>query len=367
MTVSSAERRPAALWWLPALRTPAVAELWSLAQWQQVLRQARRLRLLGRLAESAAFSGVIHQLPPEVQRHLVAALRASRWQTGTLVWGLERVGSVLAEAPYAKVLLKGAAYIGQDLPISRGRLPSDIDILVPQAAIADAQARLVDAGWHPPELDAHDQRYYQAWSHEAPPMRHQAIRMELDLHHNILPPVGHVRIDVGVLLERLQPCGWPGWQVLHPADQVLHSAAHLFYDSELRGRLRDLVDLDGLLRHFAVTPAFWSELQQRAHQLGLVEPLALALRLCAEWLATPVPETVLHEAEAAGLNRLQQVLLLPLLRSVLLPTAADRPDPMGQAVAAAILLLRHHRRRLPLRLLLPHVLHKLQRAQRAEN
>jgi hypothetical protein len=32
---------------------------------------------------------------------------------------------------------------------------------------------------------------------------------------------------------------------------VLHSATHLFYDGELNHGLRDLVDLDDLLRHFS--------------------------------------------------------------------------------------------------------------------
>ena len=58
------------------------------------------------------------------------------------------------------------------------------------------------------------------------------------------------QIDADALLGRLQPSKWHPWQVLHPVDQVLHCAAHLFLDSDLRDRIRDLVDLDGLFRHF---------------------------------------------------------------------------------------------------------------------
>lgn len=361
MTGSPPGTVPAAVWWLPALRDPAISLDWSLAQWQEVLRQTRRLRLLARLAEQASADGLIPRLPPQVQRHLVAAMRASRWQTGTLVWGLERVGGVLDAMPHPKVLLKGAAYIAQGLPIASGRLPSDMDILVPRQALPDAQSRLLEAGWQAPDLDAHDLQYYEAWSHEVPPMQHPSIRMELDLHHNILPPVGHVPIDCSLLIARLRPSGLPGWSVLHPEDQILHSAAHLFFDSELRGRLRDLVDLDGLLRHFAVSADFWAALQRRAHQLGLVEPLALALRLCVDWFGTPVPADALLEAQSAGLGRGQQVWLLPLLRTVLLPESPDRIESLNRTVAATALLLRHHLRRLPLRFLVPHAWHKLRR------
>jgi hypothetical protein len=351
---------PPVLWWLPALRQPEAALGWTLPQWEHVVRVARRLRLLGRLAESVEAAGLRERMPAPARRHLVAEMRLSRWQTGVMVWGLHRVADELGDAPYPRVLLKGAAYVGQGLPIARGRLPSDLDILVPRAGIADAQARLQRAGWQEPELDAHDQRFYHAWSHEVPPMQHASLPLELDLHHNILPPVGHVPIDMGLLLDRLQPSQWPGWQVLHPQDQILHSAAHLFFDAELRDRLRDLVDLDGLLRHFAVDDAFWPALQQRAGRLGLTEPLLLALQLCRDWLQTPVPQAALDVARSAGLSASTRAWLLPLLTRVLLPVDPDRADPPGRTVAAAILLARHHRRRLPLRLLVPHVWHKLQ-------
>ncbi len=366
MSGVAALQQPAVLWWLPALQQPQLALGWSLPQWQHVVRVARRVRLLGRLAESIEAAGLHDRLPEPARRHLVAEMRASRWQTGVMVWGLHRVAAELGDAPYPRVLLKGAAYVGQGLPIARGRLPSDLDILVPRASVQDAQARLLRAGWQEPTLDAHDQRFYHAWSHEVPPMRHPSLPLELDLHHNILPPVGHVRIDMDLLLDRLQPSDWPGWQVLHPQDQILHSAAHLFYDAELRDRLRDLVDLDGLLRHFAVDEAFWPALQQRAARLGLTEPLMLALQLCRAWLQTPVPPVALHAARLAGLSAWTRAWLLPLLTRVLLPTDPDRADPPGRTLAAAILLVRHHRRRLPLRLLVPHVWHKLQVTWQAE-
>lgn len=366
MNQPAAAGPPASLWWVPALRQPALATAWSLCQWQHAIRVARRLRLLGRLAAQLDQAGLLGQVPGPVRRNLVAELRASRWQTGAMVWGLERVATALGDTPYPRVLLKGAAYVGQALPNARGRLPSDLDIMVPQHAVVDAQARLVHAGWKEPPLDAHDRQYYHAWSHEVPPMQHPAIRMELDLHHNILPPVGHVRIDAALLFARLQPSCWPGWQVLHPEDQILHCAAHLFYDGDLRDRLRDIVDLDGLLRHFAQDGAFWLALQQRALQLGLVEPLALALQLCSHWLGTPVPAAVLLAARQAGLSSWQRVWLLPLLTRVLLPVDPDRTDPVLRSVAALVLLLRHHSRRLPLRLLVPHVWHKLRAANGPE-
>lgn len=352
-------RLPPRLAWLQALQRPELALDWSLPEWEGIVRLARRLRLLARLAERLACAGLLERVPPQARRHLVAEQHLSAWRSGAMVWTLERVAAMLGDAPYPRVLLKGAAYIGQDLPIAAGRLPSDLDMLVPRTHIADAQARLLQAGWQAVELDDHDRRYYHEWSHEVPPLRHALFGMELDLHHNILPPVARTHVDADLLLAQLRPSKWPSWQVLDPADQVLHSAVHLFHDSELRDRLRDLVDLDGLLRHFGAAPDFLPWLQVRAQTLGLEEPLALACHFCANWFATPLAADALEAIRENGPGRLRRAWLLPLLSAVLTPTEPDHRPSRRQGFAATVLRVRHHRQRLPWRLLLPHLWHKM--------
>jgi len=364
--VSGATRHlPPQLAWLQALRQPQLTMQWPLAEWERVVRLSRRLRLLARLAEGVIAAGLIDRVPPEARRHLVAERCLSRWRTGAMLWTLERVAIMLGDASYPRVILKGAAYIGQDLGIAAGRLPSDLDILVPRAHVPDAQARLIQAGWKTVQLDEHDSRYYYEWSHEVPPMTHPLLGMELDLHHNILPPVARTHVSADVLLERLQPSKWAAWQVLDPADQVLHSAAHLFHDSEARDRIRDLVDLDGLLRHFGATPGFMARLPERSRALGLEEPLALACHFCVKWFGTPIPAEVLETIEAIGPDRLRRTWLLPLLGSALMPTEPDDSPSLRQGVAAIALLARYHRQRMPLRLLVPHLWHKLRTARHA--
>jgi hypothetical protein len=359
-----AQREPA-LAWLLALQQPAWVLAWPLAEWERVIRLSRRVRLLGRLAESVQAAGLMPRMPEPVARHLQAELRYSRWRTGLLTWALERVGSQLAETAYPRVLLKGAAYIGQGLDIAAGRLPSDIDILVPREHLDDAQARLVAAGWSETELDEHDRIYYHQWSHEVPPMRHELLSLELDLHHNILPPIAHTHVDASLLLAQLQPSRWPGWQVFHPHDQVLHSAAHLFHDSEARDRVRDLADIDGLLRHFGRDPAFWEGLEPRARQLGLSEPLALACHFAVRWFDTPVPDAVSRRIQALGPGGLRRAWLHPLLRTILKPTEPDQAPPWRQGAAAQVLLVRYHYRRMPLRILVPHLWHKARTRRQA--
>ena len=321
---------PPALAWLRALREPELALGWDLAEWQRVLRLSRRLRLLGRLAEAMVAADLLPRLPSQARPHLDAELHYSRWRSRALVWALERIAQAMGAATYPLVLLKGAAYMGQQLPIAQGRLPSDVDILVPREFVADAQQRLVAAGWAEAELDAHDRHYYHALSHEVPPMRHPLHALELDLHHNILPPVAHTRVDAALLLARLQPSRWQPWQVLHPQDQLLHSATHLFHDSETRDRLRDLVDLDGLMRHFGQDPGFWDGLPARALELGLSEPLALACHFAGRWLETPIPTDTLRQIEAAGPSALRRAWLQPLFASQLSATEPESQPPWRQ-------------------------------------
>jgi hypothetical protein len=341
-----------------ALREPAAVRQWSLVEWRQAVRLMRRLRLLGRLAEAVDAAGLLADVPQQPREHLVAEQRLSRWRTVVMGWALERVAAVLLDTDYPKVLLKGAAYIGQSLPIAVGRLPSDLDILVPRAAMADAQRRLLAAGWQEAALDDHDQRYYREWSHEAPPMQHPVHAVELDLHHGILPPVAHTTVDTALLLDRLRPARPAGWSVFDPVDQLLHSAAHLFLDAEPRERVRDLVDMDGLCRHFGADPGYWEALPVRAAQLGLSEPLALASHFMQSWLDTPVPESVRQTIARQGPGPIRWAWLLPLFSELLTPSDPDALPPRIQNVAATVVLARYHLQRMPARLLLPHLWHK---------
>jgi hypothetical protein len=134
---------------------------------------------------------------------------------------------------------------------------------------------------------------------------------------------------------------------------------HLVLDSDVRDRLRDLVDLDGLLRHFGSDAAFFDALLARAGELGLAQQLALATHFCVGWLGTPVPAAARRRLVQWEPRGLQRLWLLPTLGALLAPTDPDRPPPWTRGVAAALFLGRYHAGRLPLRLLLPHLLHKL--------
>ena len=112
----------------------------------------------------------------------------------------------------------------------------------------------------------------------------------IDVHHTILPLTATPTPDAKAILDsaiRLEN----GLYVMGPADMVLHSIAHLFADGDLAGGLRNLWDINWLLRHFSeAEEEFWRELDSRAKIHGLANELARAARLAADLYATPVRE-----------------------------------------------------------------------------
>jgi hypothetical protein len=342
--------------WLRALVEPRRVLDWSLADWDRVVRLARRHRLLARLACRIDAAGLGQAVPAPVRSHLRAARTLSEYRMRALRWAAERLPEMLDHPSHPLVLLKGAAYIAQGLPIADGRLPSDLDILIPKRHLVEVRFRLAAAGWREPALNEHDRRYYLEWSHELPPMTHPRHGVELDVHHNILPPRDGRMPDADRLFERLLPSRLPPWQVLCPVDQFLHSAAHLFFDSEPRDRVRDLVDLDGLVREFAGRATFWDELSARALELRLAEPLVLACRFTSSWLGTPVPEPL--RSSPPGASAASPAWVRAAMAAVLTPTEPDRQDALGKRLASAALLARYHWHRMPLRRLVPHLWRK---------
>ncbi len=353
-------RRCAAL--LTVLREPARMAALELTAWDRLLPQARAAGLLARLAVLADDLGITDRLPPPVRPHLTAARTLAERQRLAVAWEARKLDEALAPTGMPVLLLKGAAYVLGELPPARGRLFADIDILVPKAGLGHAEAQLLLHGWHASGLSAYDQRYYRKWMHELPPMTHIRRGSHLDVHHNLLPETARRKTRPERVLRDAQRLdGYRCLMVPRLEDLVLHSATHLFHEGEWEHGLRDLTDLDALLRLGMRREGWWPGLLARARQLNLTYPLALALRYASRLLATPVPQDVLAES-ARPYSRLVWPLRDALFLRGFATAHADCALP-GTAFAAFVLYVRAHWLRMPLYLLLPHLLHKAMRRQ----
>jgi hypothetical protein len=277
---------------------------------------------------------------------------AVRWEVGCIQAALSDVGSPIT-------LLKGAAYLMAGLPHAVGRIFSDVDILVPKRAVAEVESALMLSGWQHGEVTAYDQRYYRKWMHEIPPMTHVRRGTTIDVHHTILPDTARIKVNTPALFEGITPLSdHPGVFVLAPVDMLLHSATHLFHEGEFENGLRDLFDLDGLLRHFGKAPGFWTALVPRAITLGLTRPLFYALRYTRWWLNTPVPQDVMAMAQdAAQAPAWRQPLMDACYSHVLRPMHPSSELALS-GLARVALYARSHWLRMPLHLLTLHLARK---------
>ena len=77
-------------------------------------------------------TGEMGRLPASVRDRFFAAQVFVRQHQRAARWEINRILAALEGSDVPLVLLKGGAYIFAELPPSRGRLLSDVDLLVPR-------------------------------------------------------------------------------------------------------------------------------------------------------------------------------------------------------------------------------------------
>lgn len=326
-------------------------------QWDVLLRQARAAGLMARLSFLLEEYAGGPSVSSQIRRHFDAERLVAAKLAGDVEHEVQHIVTALQSAAVPIVALKGTAYILGELPPARGRIFTDIDILVPEDRIDIAEQRLLASGWRQEPKSSWDLRFYRRWMHQIPPMVHATRESEVDLHFAIVPRRGRTPLASDPLfMEARQSARNPAVKLLAPCDMVLHCAVHLFNDSVFDRALRDLVDLDLLLRRFGEMPGFWVELVQRADALGLGRPLYYALRYTTRLLSTPTPASVVEAVRsfAPAMPFLMDAVFDRALRAEH-ATARDRLT----ALSMLFLYARGHWLRLPLHLLLPHLLRGL--------
>ncbi|WP_156678844.1 nucleotidyltransferase domain-containing protein [Sphingomonas profundi] len=276
------------------LADPARAAGLPADAWTGLLTVARAELLIGSLAFRLKGLAV----PPPVAAILADAVISAEHGRMQALWEAEMARRALAPLGLPVVLLKGTAFVAAGLDAGVGRSIGDLDILVPRDALDEVEQALRASGWEWVKEDAYDDLYYRRWMHELPPLTHPARDRMIDVHHTILPLTARPTPDAAALIADSVALE-NGLRVLDPADMVIHAAAHLLADGDLAGGLRNLWDIDRLLREQGGRPGFWSDLAQRAGRHQLRRATALALRLATRLYETPVDEKLAGRAGPA--------------------------------------------------------------------
>jgi hypothetical protein len=343
-----------------ALRAPASVPNLAARDLDLLIRAARRVRLLGRLAADLQAAGVFDRLPPVARDQLHGTLVYAEARARLARWELDRIAWALEDAPPSRIVaMKGCAYLLLDLPMAASRIMADVDLMLPEAELEIVERRLNQRGWRTKPLSPYDDHYYRRWTHELPPLAHVERQVEIDLHHNLLPVTARPKPPAEPMLEAAAAVPGSPYRVLDGPDMVLHAMVHLFYSDEMADKLRDLVDIADLLEHFAgADTRFWKCLVDRARRLGLERPAFYGLRYARQLLDFPVPESAVIATTTWGPPAPIRLLMDRLTINALFPQHPDRQPPVGVAASRLLLYARSHWIRMPPWLLVYHLGYK---------
>lgn len=327
--------------------------------WELLIRQARRANLLSRIAVFLQKLTLLEKVPEKPRQHFLNSIHLAEANARSAKYEVQQIHNALQPENIDFVLLKGAAYIWANTDSAQGRLFSDTDIMVSKTDLDSAENALIKKGWFGEMFDDYKQRYYREWMHEIPPLQHLKRQTTVDVHHTIIPPTSRLKPKPKKLWEHADALeNMSGLFVLSPVDMILHSATHLFHEGEFNQGLRDISDLDLLLRQFIVPNNQWESLLNRAIELNLERPLYYALNYTQRILHTPIPEFYIAESAKLGnLNFLQKAFMNTLFLRALSPNHSSC-NVAGLGVANWLLYVRSHWLRMPIHLLIPHLARK---------
>jgi hypothetical protein len=332
------------------LREPAQIDRLSPEEFSRAMDAADAARLLGWLLERRRERPALPDPPLWLADRLVTAEARAIGYERALRWEINRLQRAFLGTGVTWVLMKGAGYIAAGLPPGVGRRVADIDIMVAERDLPRVEQIVREHGWEIPEMDPYDVRYYREWMHELPAMVHRDRRSVLDVHHGILPKTSRRKPPPERLLERSVVEN--GFRVLCPSHMILQGAAHLFHDGEVAGCIRDLVDLDQLLRAFGSVEGFWDDLIVEAQALDLMRPTYYVLRYAQFEFGTPLPDSVAATVAGWGPPAPIRSLMDRLVRSAIAASKRNAP------IAAFGLWVRMHWGKMPPTLLMRHLTRK---------
>ncbi|MBV1901253.1 MAG: nucleotidyltransferase family protein, partial [Kordiimonadaceae bacterium] len=151
-------------------------------------------------------------------------LRAN-FDRNMLRYEMERVERAFVGTGIFPILVKGASYVAQGLDAGKGRRVSDIDILLHEDEIMQAEELLKAAGWAFDEAtdNTYDQNYYRTKMHELPPLRHKTRRTVIDVHFKLLPRTSRTKVQSDLFIDAAIPLKGRKLRVFTAADRLLHS------------------------------------------------------------------------------------------------------------------------------------------------
>ncbi len=237
----------------------------SAADWTRLLQELRKHGLLAKACVKLQATGRFDDVPEQVKRQLGSGAKYAAKQQQSLFFELQQLEPMLQQLDCPCLLLKGAAYRALALPVSKGRLFSDIDLLVPAPSLAEVKNALFCKGFYEPQMPEYDRQYYLRWSHQNPPLQHFERDSVIDLHHQIFPPASAKKLNIAPFFARAEAITGSGFKVPCLQHLFIHAAVHLFWQEETHRSVKDIIDLNDQFCTLAEQALLPSLLQEAVH------------------------------------------------------------------------------------------------------
>ena len=282
-----------------ALANPGRLPFLALGEWARLLRHAQRSQLLARVAVSAFGHQADGSLPQQPRQQLERVQQATVRQRQQRRLDLLDLMHLIAPIGVDIVALKGTAHWLCDIGPTNDSQFAELDIWVERSSCERLEALLLANGWTRVDWPTPGEPLQTRWS--GPPGASDHSATTLNLHCQMLPalPCADAGLAQQVAARQAVP-DVPGLHVPAPSDMVLCAMAELLHNGHGEHGLRDLSDIDVLLRHFGSRPGFWADLAERADALELSRLLYYGLRHSVRLFATPVPMHVRESMRAAA-------------------------------------------------------------------
>lgn len=323
--------------------------------WMEIIALGRQLGLLANLYVLLEEYELLAALPQNTLSHLRSAFLEVSRQQSSIRWHLEKLVKT-NPGNLNSVLLKGAAYIYKNKRNARGRVLSDIDLLVMKSELDNAEFWLFINGFVNSVSDEYDDFYYRQWMHELPPFVSMDGDLVLDLHHNILPITSERHIDASKIFEKAELV-LPNILVPCDEDLIVHSAVHLLQDSIFDRTLRDLYDLYCLMEDLSDLSKSELLVLKRSEELNLASDLSKVILLMKEVFARDLSfeENAFVEQHLTN-NILWYIEKKCYVTMLYQPVLSDWR--LRHSLASFCIFIKSHWIKMPLRLLFKHSLIK---------
>ncbi|GAA0369886.1 nucleotidyltransferase family protein [Bowmanella denitrificans] len=339
---------------------PPMVQQFCLTDWDILIQQAYSAGVLARLQWLFERDALEEHIPEGCRWHFQSASRFAQMHKKNVLREVSLIREALHMTGIQPVFLKGAAYLVCDDDCHQGRVFSDVDIFVPKASLPKVEQVLGWHGWEFAEKDDYDEKYYRQWMHEIPPLIHIERGTALDVHHNLLPLIGRIKLNAGLLHKNVQTAN-NGFNTLAAQDRILHSAAHLLLNGEFEHGFRDISDIYLLIvQHSQLSSTFLPSLVERAQQLGLERILLYCLDVLEAIFSLEVSNplyTQLTSGKSAPSPFVRGLLRFMHYRALQPHHPSCRL--VGQRVALFGLFLRSHWMKMPVTILVMHLIRKM--------